>query len=244
MPKRELNLEVILQNFVSQMEQLFGDELRSVTLYGSAAGVDYNPERSDLNFLVIVKEIQSEKFQPMLRWVKGWRQRQIAVPLLLDLNLLESSVAHFPIEFSEMREQHETLYGEDPLKQLEIPLQYLKLQCEQELKGKRLRLPAAYVETQGEPLALEALLIAAVKSFGVLMRTLLKLKKISPAREFLEILDQIEHAFGLELEGVRQAHQLRMGFQHFDRDELDKLFHHLFYDVNQLALKAEAFFRE
>ena len=244
MPKRELNLENTLQFFVSQLEQLYGEDLISVTLYGSTAGVDYNPERSDLNFLVILKELDLNQLRKSVSLVKGWPQRRIATPLFLDPSLLESSLALFPMEFLEMKDQHETLHGSDPLATLEVPAKYLKFQCEQELKGKQLRLHSAYLEAQAQQPALEELLIASVKSFGVIMRTLLRLKGLQPPREFLEILTEIERVFHLQPDGFREAHQLRMGFRRFDRDEAETLYKRLMHDVTSLADKAEDCFRE
>ncbi len=243
MPNRELNLENNIQQFVSQLEHLYGPELTSITLYGSAAGVDYNMDRSDLNFLIIHKKINPDRMKQVQKWVKNWQQRRIAAPLMLDSQLLESSVAVFPMEFLEMKEQHETLYGADPFSKLEIPFQHLKLQCEQELKGKRLRLQTAYLETQGKTASMEAMLIGATKSFGVIMRTLLRLKSIQPAREFLETLNQIEELFTAELDGFRQTHQIRMGFQQLDEDEAQKVFVQFWHDVSTLTDKAEAIFR-
>ncbi|MBI3659012.1 hypothetical protein HY230_00885 [Candidatus Acetothermia bacterium] len=244
MPKRELNLENTLQLFVSQLEQLYGEELISVTLYGSTAGVDYNPERSDLNFLVILKNPDPAQLQKSVSLVRGWQQRRIATPLFLDPSLLESSLTLFPMEFLEMKDQHETLHGPDPLATLEVPAKYLKLQCEQELKGKQLRLSTAYLEAQGQQPALEELLIASVKSFGVIMRTLLRLKGLEPPREFLEILTEIERVFHLQPDGFREAHQLRMGFRRFDRDEAETLFRRIVQDVTVLGEQAEALFQE
>jgi hypothetical protein len=243
MPHRELNLESNIQNFVAQLEQLFGSELVSITLYGSAAGVDYSMDRSDLNFLVLLKKVDSEKLKQAQKFTKNWQQRRIAAPLLLDTRTFELSVALFPMEFLEMKEQHESLFGVDPLAKLEVFTGHLRLQCEQELKGKQLRLPMAYIETQGKLALTEALLVGAVKSFGVIMRTLLRLKKIQPAREFLEILNQIEELFSIELEGFRRTHQIRMGFQHLDEEEAERLFFLFWQDVNRLADKAEALFR-
>jgi hypothetical protein len=244
MPIRELNLENTLQTFVSQLEELYDQALVSVTLYGSAAGADYNPDRSDLNFLILLQQASPAELKKSLRHIKTWQQRRIATPLMLDLELLEASLALFPMEFLEMKDQHETLFGQDPLTKREIPLQQLKLQCAQELQGKRLRLHTTYLETQNQLPALEAMLIAAVKSFGVMMRTLLRLKAIQPAREFLEILNQVEETFQLELDGFRQAHQLRMGLQQLDTGEAEKLFSHFVQDVNALVLKADAVLRE
>jgi hypothetical protein len=242
MPRREANLETVIQQFISQLQKLYGEELLSVTLFGSAAGVDYAPERSDLNFLVVLQHLDADRLQRAFRFLKEWRQRQLATPLLFEAGQLEPTARLFPLEFLEMQDQHETLYGPDPLAPLAVPPQHLKLQCEQELRAKGLRLYTAYLESQGQPAALEQLLIASVKSFGVIMRALLRLKQLPAPREFLEILSETERIFQIELEGFREAHQLRMGFRRLDAAEAEALFRHFAGNVKVLTRKAEAIF--
>ena len=80
----------------------------------------------------------------------------MAPPLLLDRRWIEDARDVFPIEFLELREHHVLLHGEtDPFADLPVNLDHLRLEVEQQLRGKLLHLWEAYLETRrlGAPAA-------------------------------------------------------------------------------------------
>ncbi len=244
MPELDPRTEAALREFVHQVRELYPEELLAVVLYGSAAGVDYIPEISDLNLLVLLREVGPEELARAAPYMRRWRKARIS-PLFLDPHYIERSLDVFPIEFLEMQEQHRLLWGdEDPLLGLEIPLQNLRWQCEQELKGKWLRLRQAYLEAEGDPRRLRSALIASLRPFAVVMSALLRLKGLTPPpRELLEILAQVETHFGLELEAFRKAYQLKRG-ESLDKAGLKALFADYLREVRRLAEVADTLFVE
>lgn len=232
-----------LRNFSREVRDLYGDDVLSIILYGSAVGPDYIPEVSDLNLLVILKEVGPEQLGKALRYVKQWRKNRIN-PLFLDPRYIESSLDAFPIEFLEMKERHRLLWGEDLLADLEVPQENLRLQCEQELKGKWLKLRQVYLETEGNPKRVKKLMTASLRPFGVVLSALLRLKGFEvPPQEFLEVVTQVEEAFNLELGAFREVYQLKQGFRSPDRAELNTLFAQYLTEVRRLAQAADALFR-
>ncbi|MFN4218669.1 MAG: hypothetical protein ACK4HB_05250, partial [Candidatus Bipolaricaulia bacterium] len=57
MRKLDTKTEHIIEKFAHEIQTLYGDDLVSLVLYGSAAGADFVPDRSDLNFLVVLKKV-------------------------------------------------------------------------------------------------------------------------------------------------------------------------------------------
>ncbi len=237
--------EALLGEFTRQVRELYGEDLLAVVLYGSAAGVDYIPEVSDLNLLVVLKEVNPAQLEKAHKLVGRWRKAKLS-PLFLDPHYIQRSLDVFPIEFLEMKEQHRLLWGEeDPLEGLEIPQENLRWQCEQELKGKWLKLRQAYLQTAGNPKGLQGLLVGSLRSFGVVMSALLRLKGLTPPpREFLEIVTQVEEAFGLELPAFREVYQLKWGFISPDKAALRELFARYLVEVRQLTEVADTLFAE
>ena len=243
MAELDAKTEGTLRSFTREMRDLYGEDLISIILYGSAVGPDWVPGVSDLNLLVILREVGPEQLVKGLKHVKKWRKARIS-PLFLDPKYIESSVDAFPIEFLEMKEHHRLLWGEDPLEGLEVPQENLRLQCEQELKGKWLKLRQVYLETEGNPKRIRKLMIASLQPFGVVLGALLRLKGLAvPPREFLEVIAQVEEALGLELRAFREAYQLKQGFRSLDRAELNKLFARYLGEVRRLAQAADRLFK-
>jgi len=146
----------------------------------------------------------------------------------------------YPIEFLDMQEQHRLLAGEDVLKDLKISQGNLRLQCEQELKGKLLHLRRSYLETKGDARRLEELMLASLKPFGIILRNLLRLQIGQPPREFLEVLNETERVFSLDLEAFREVYQLKLGHRRLERLEAVLLFESYLNEVQALAQKADA----
>lgn len=242
---RKLNeaAEKAIAKFTRELETLFGDDLVSLVLYGSAAGVDFVPGRSDLNFLVVLKKVTPEALRQCSALIKDWQRQRIATPLLVDPDFLKSSLDVFPIEFSEMHAQHRLLAGQDVLLDLKISPKNLRWQCEQELKGKLLTLRAGYVESAGRREALEELMTLSLKSFLIVTKYLLKLKGVVPAREFLEVLNQAEVAFGLSLEALHEVHSLRLGARRLEKTNAHALFARYMGELEALAARADQLLR-
>lgn len=243
MAELDQKTEGVLRGFTREVRDLYGEGVISVVLYGSALGPDWVPEVSDLNLLVVLREVGQEQLEQALKYVKKWRKARIN-PLFLDPRYIETSTDAFPIEFLEMKERHRLLWGEDPLEELEVSQENLRLQCEQELKGKWLRLRQAYLETEGHPKPLQRLIRDSLSSFSAVLSALLRLKGFEiPPREFLEVITQVEEALGLELGAFREAHQLKLGGQSPGRAALNALFARYLNEVRQLARAADRLFK-
>ncbi len=244
MKKLDTKTERTLERFTHEIQTLYGDELVSVILYGSAAGRDFVPDRSDLNFLIVLKRVTPEALRKAMPSITAWHRQRIATPLFMDPEFLQSSLDVFPIEFLEMQEQHRLLAGTDILLNLKISPKNLRLQCEEELKGKLLTLRRAYIETAGSVAALEELMTHSLKSFLIVTRYLLRLKGLQPAHEFLEILVQAEETFKLSLEGIRDVHSIRLGAARLEKSEAHRLFERYLADLEQLVACADRIFQE
>ena len=244
MRRLDTRTEQAIEKFVHEIQRLYSDDLVSLILYGSAAGTDFVPDRSDLNFLVVLKSVAPEALRKAMPLVRAWHRQKIATPIIVDPEFLRSSLDVFPIEFLDMQEQHRVLVGTDILLDLKISPKNLRLQCEEELKGKLLNLRRTYLETAGRVEALEELMTQSLKSFLTVTRHLLRLKGIKPARELLEIIVQAEETLGIPLEAMRTVHSVRLGAVRLEKSEVSKLFDRYVAEIEQLAACADTILRE
>ena len=122
------------------LKNAFGDDLISVILYGSSLTSEYDPKRSDLNFLVVLSEEGIERLDRTHDLMAKWHKKKVATPLFLTKRYIESSLDTFPIEFPNIKRSHTLIMGEDVLQEVSFKKDFIRMQCERELKGKLLLL--------------------------------------------------------------------------------------------------------
>ena len=120
MPEIPETVRETLRPYLAQVQKLFGDALEAVILYGSAAGGEYVPGKSNINLLVLLTTQDTELLKQYAALHKRWQKEQIVVPLFLTQAELRSSLELFPLEYLEIREQHILLAGRDPFPELRI----------------------------------------------------------------------------------------------------------------------------
>jgi len=67
---------------------------------------------------------------------------------------IDSSLDTFPIEFLNIKRNYTVVFGEDILEGLAFEKEFIRMQCERELKGKLLLLRAEYVNENETPLVI------------------------------------------------------------------------------------------
>ena len=184
--------------YLKSMMSIHKDHLISVFIYGSATGKNYIPKVSDINSVFVFKELKFSTFKSSLKVVSSGIFKKIAAPLFLTKDYVNSSLDVFPIEFLDMKENHILLYGEDTLSGLEIKGEHIRLFCEQQIKGKLIRIRQAYLEVGLKKKGLEALLKESLKSLIPIFRNLIRLKGKQPSGNKTEIIRQLCQMFELD----------------------------------------------
>ena len=184
--------------FMEELIAIHKDNIRSVFIYGSATGIDYRPKISDINSAIVFKSLQFLQFQNSLSVISSGIKQKFSAPLFLTLEYIHSSLDVFPLEFSEMKENHVLIYGEDVLSTLEIPQQYIRLFCEQQIKGKLIRIRQAYLEVGLNHKGMEALLKDSLTSLLPVFRALIRMKKTWTQLDKTKILEELCEEFKLD----------------------------------------------
>lgn len=187
------------EKFVLDCRTVFGDDLVSVLLYGSAAGGEFRPGVSDLNLALVLRTAGAEPLRRASGRLSRWRRWGFTAPLVLEESHLEGSAAVFPIEFCEMKRAHRVLFGTDPLLDLAVDTRNLRVQCEYEMQAKLLSLRQDYLRGAASAPATLRLAHDALKSFLIIMRNALTLLGESSPPTMAEVLDRVESRWGLAL---------------------------------------------
>ena len=177
MAKIPQNPKEIFQEIIDEYMDLFGNDLISIILYGSATGKDYRPGKSDINFMIILSEEGIENLDSAFKAVTRWQKRKVAIPLFLTRGYIETSTDVFPIEYLNFQRNHILVYGEDILKDLTFNPELIRLQCEREIKGKLLLLRESFLESAGKGRILRTVINQSIQAFLAIFDAMLFLKE-------------------------------------------------------------------
>ena len=166
----------IFSEITDDYKRLFGDDLIAIILYGSAASGDYVAGRSDINFMVVLSDAGINSLDRALDLVGKWQKRSVATPLFLTEAYVRTSLDVFPIEYLSFQRNYNLVYGKDILKGLTFDREYLRLQCEREVKGKLLLLREAFLDSQGKGKRLQQVISDSLGAFAAIFSTLLHLR--------------------------------------------------------------------
>ncbi|HEX7408433.1 MAG TPA: hypothetical protein VF515_12385 [Candidatus Binatia bacterium] len=205
--------EKAIAHVAEQVRLVFGTDLVSVTLYGSAAGEDFVPGKSDLNFAIVLERVTFPYLKALHQHLPKWHKLGAAVPLLLDRHFLDRARDVFPMEFHDIKAQHRVLYGEEVFATLAIDSRHLRYQAEHEARGKLLRLRTLYAEVGAERKRLEALMLDSAKTFVIIMRNFVRLRRGESHTRYLQVLDEFEKHFSHTFPTIRHLLQVKLGTQ-------------------------------
>jgi predicted nucleotidyltransferase len=183
----------------------YGKDLVSVIVFGSAAGADFDPKRSDVNMLIILTGMTLALLEKSLGIQERWMKKRFSRPLFMDKEYIGHSLDSFSVEFLNFKESYHLIHGEDVLKDLLIDDHDLRLQVERELKGKWLHLARGWLNVKNHPSSLRRLLKDSMNDFSAIFRSLLYLKKIPVPKGRKAVFAAITKTFALENGALEQT---------------------------------------
>ena len=197
------------QRFAWALEGVFDADLVSVVLYGSAARGEYRPGVSDLNVLVLLREVSPAALRAAHELARAWVAEGNPPPLVLGADEWRGSADVWAIEVTDIRDAHLTLVGADPFTGVEVHPEFLRLQCERELKGKQIQLRERYLLFAGQPEELGELLVRSLSTFLVLFRTVLRLDGALPDRDADTVVREVARRAGFDPGPLLEVHRAR-----------------------------------
>jgi predicted nucleotidyltransferase len=232
-PKRP---EEIFPEIIGDYKNIFGEDLISIILYGSAAGEDYIPGKSDFNFLVVLTEQGIERLDRVMETVGKWRKRNVAIPLFMTREYLTGALDAYPIEFLNMKNSYRVVTGEDLLAPLAFDSRHIRLQLEREFRGKLLLLRSGYLETEGKPKRIRDLIGASITAFISLFGALLYLKDLEIPKKKSDIIAGAAVAFGFDAAVFQKCEEIREETNHFSSAEAAAIFQDYLKEVRHLCM--------
>ncbi|MBN1153587.1 hypothetical protein JXB12_01560 [candidate division KSB1 bacterium] len=227
--------EDIFQEFTEDYRSVLGDDLLSIILYGSGAKGDYVYKKSDINFALIVTEHGINRLRECLPLIKKYRKRKVTTPLFLTLEYIERSLDSYPVEFFNMKNNHQLVYGEDLFSGLVIDKQFLRLQSERELKGKLLHLREAYLSTAHKKKLMKQLISNSIISFSSIFNVLLNLKDADSSTHTRDIFLKTAQIYNLDQILFNKLLSVRQNSNDPSKEELYDLLEKYIIEIQKLT---------
>jgi hypothetical protein len=231
-PKRP---QEIFGEITEDYRRIFGPHMISIILYGSGAGEDYVPGKSDLNFLVTLTDQGIERLDLALDTVSRWRKRMVAIPLFMTRPYLKGSLDAYPIEYLNMKRHYIVVNGEDVLAELTFAPRHIRLQLERELRGKLLHLRSGYLATGGSAGRIRDLISMSLTAFVSLFSALLYLKNVEIPHAARDVIAAAGAAFGVDVAIFVKCDEIRRKTKRFSSAEVRAIFRDYLKEVNRLC---------
>src|SRR5262245_14175691 len=176
MSKHDAPRQQDLSVYADEVSAALGETCLGVVLYGSAAGVDWIPGRSDVNTVIVLRRASVDALDRLAPVIARWRPKGFALPVVLDRDQVEHAAQLFPMELADITREHRVLAGEDPFDAVATDQAALRRECAQEAFGKLLRVRAFYLQHSSDTAALGNMMTESLKSFIIVIRHLLRLR--------------------------------------------------------------------
>jgi predicted nucleotidyltransferase len=225
----------VFVDLTEDYRQVFGKDLVSLILYGSAASGHYVKGKSDINLLVVITKEGINRLEDSLAIVKQWKKNRVAVPLVMTKAFIESSLDCYPIEFLNMKNSHILIHGEDVLEQLKFKPEDLRLQIEKELKGKLVLLRQSYLESEGNSRQIKQLISRSVTAFISIFNALIYLKQGSAQQKRRETIKELAKLFTFDANLFLTCVDIKEGVDKLSGEEIARVFNKYLREVENIC---------
>lgn len=185
-------------SFAEEVFRGYTDNLHSLYLVGSALTSDFEAKTSDINSVLVLKEMDLGFIERLAPLGAGYQKQKIAAPLIMTPAYIRSSLDVFPVEFLSYKLIHQTLYGADLFQNLAIQRDHLRLQCEREIKSKLLWLRQGYLASLGDKKRLTQRLAESITPYMPLFRAILLLLGQEPHHRWHDLAIALQESTSVE----------------------------------------------
>lgn len=224
----------IFPDIISDYKNIYGEELISIILYGSAAGGDYNPGKSDLNLLIILSEKAIDNLDSAMETVARWKKKNVTVPLFMTRAYIDSSLDSYPLEFLNMRRTYILVYGDDVLKDMSFEPNHVRLQCERDIKGKLLLLREGFLQTEGNKKRMRELISASITAFISIFSGILHLSGVVIPERRRDIVKAVAEVIPIDEEIFTRCIDIKEGKEDDSLVEIKETFKGYLMEVRKL----------
>jgi hypothetical protein len=193
-------MSTLVETAVADLRAIFALRLNAVVVYGRHA-VGPAP-RAQLHTMARVTELSLADLEACARRARTWQKLGIAVPLIVANDEFARALDAFPLEFGAILAAYRVVYGPDPFEGLAVQAADLRRACEVEARGFLLHLREGFIESEGEPSAVNRLVAASAPALRALLVNLAALDGLSDASPSEYVQQKLGGAHGRAIAAV------------------------------------------
>jgi hypothetical protein len=222
----ELNSVVVerIVPFFGDIQQRYPEAIHSFHIVGSAITPDFREKGSVIHSVIIINSIDFGFIQFIASLGKKYGKKGIAAPLIMTPRYIQDSLDVFPIEFHDFQLIHKTVAGDDIFKNISIRKEFLRLQCEREVKVRLIGLRQSYITSLGEKSRLAEILSHSIVGCMPLIRAVLFLSDREPPVKRRESIRAFQEVTSINAGIFENLLELRAGLIKPSREELHNIF--------------------
>ena len=228
-----------VQSLAQKLRDELGENMLSLSVVGSVLTDDFDPRRSDINTVLVVKRRGHELLQLLAGYGKSMGKRKLRAPLLMTAEYIRQSLDVFAVEFLDFQLNHHTVQGPDPFTALEFKKEDVRLQCERELKAALIKLRQGYVQAMGKGKLVGGLVLACAGQLVVLMRAMLWLVDCDRAKTAQATVQAAAERFAFDAGIIGSLVSLKRQHAQPSPDQVEAMFEGLYQVVDHLARQVD-----
>ena len=230
-------LKCRLEAYANSIRSIYGIDLVSIILYGSAASEEAAGKNSNINILVVLRDTGLKSLEKSVPLVKPFKYRFFK-PVFFTEDYMKRTLDVFPIEFLDIKENYKLLYGKDVVAGLTVDPKNLRFQCEQELKAKLINIKKTYPGLSRSS-DLKELLLKSFTATLHITRNILRLKNLNAPYKKEDVLDIAGKALGLDAKLFNRILALKAGTIRVKSSELRDMLVRFTDELERLAEVAD-----
>lgn len=195
--------------FFTEILEKYDHNIHSIYLVGSVLTKDYIEKVSDINSIIVLKEMDLGFLDLLAPLGKRYRKKGLAAPLLMTPGYIQDSLNVFPIEFLNFKLVHQTIWGEDLFHELEIKKADLLHQCEREIKSKLIWLRQSYISAMGDRKFITENIVRQFTGYIPLFRALIELMEEPPPIHRQDVVAVLSRLTGTETDIFEQIYAMK-----------------------------------
>lgn len=235
----QTNLPKEIKNSVSslcdQLQDILQDQLESIILYGSSLTEFFTPGQSDINILIVLKNVDTKIMNKVLEPLFLSKRYGIS-PLFLTQDGVVSSTKVFPIKFLSMQENYKVLMGNNVLENLSVDKKNLHFRCQQETLNLLMRLRRHYLTSGGA--GLPDRIARVVGHFLETLKRIISLTDKLPITND-EVLEKSKQIIGLDKTILQKALDYRKNSIQLSHEDGESFFNDFLKMVTQTTRYTE-----
>ncbi len=224
-----------IRPFIEEILGSYSENIHSIHIVGSSVTEDFDEKTSDTNSIFVLNEIDLKFIELIAPLGKRYGKKGVAAPLIMTPEYIMHSLDVFPVEFLDLKLIHETVLGEDILKDMEIHMVDLRHQCEREIKSKLIGLRQGYISSQGDRHILTERFVSTISGYIPLFRGIIHLMGKEQAIRKYDVIRSLSDSTGINTDIFRKILDIKKGKSKLTKDELNTVFEEYYMATQKIG---------